>query len=341
MGYNLKCYVQKKMDGKGYRMPDDALVVLKDVKKYYRVKSSHIGGGTRVLKALDGINMTIKQGETLGLVGESGCGKSTLGRLILGLEEPTGGAIFFDKTPIHACTRRDIRKLRRSMQLIFQDPYSSLNPRQRVASIIEEPLIIHRIGNRRERRFLVEKLMAEVGLHPEDGSRYPHEFSGGQRQRIGIARALALKPKFVVADEPVSALDVSIQAQIINLLIELQENFGLTYLFIAHDLNIVQHISDRIAVMYLGRIVEIVEKKDFSTPPQHPYTEALLAASPVLDSSLRRITTILEGDIPSPVTPPSGCAFHTRCPYKEEICTRESPRLRDVGKGHKIACHFR
>jgi len=332
---------RKDIIRKGYRAPDDALVVLKNVKKYYPVRSKYKDIESRFLKAVDGVDITIKHAEILGLVGESGCGKSTLGRLILGLEEPTEGGIFFEKIPIHNCTRKDIRRLRRSMQIIFQDPYSSLNPRQKVASIIEEPMIIHGIGSRKERRIRVEQLLAEVGLHPEHGSRYPHQFSGGERQRIGIARALALRPKFIVADEPVSALDVSIQAQIINLLIKLQEKFKLTYLFIAHDLNIVQHISDRIAVMYLGRIVEVVEKKDFSTPPQHPYTEALLAASPVLNPNLRKKAYLLKGDPPSPITPPPGCIFHTRCPYAKKICARDSPLLRNVGKGHKIARHFR
>lgn len=319
----------------------DSILALKGIKKYYPVQKKPGFGKSRLLKAIDGVDLEIKRGETLGLVGESGCGKSTLSRLILRLEEPTAGKIYFEGDNILDYNKEDMRVIRRSMQIIFQDPYSSLNPRKTAAAIIEEPLIIHKVNEKKTRRSVVYRLMDEVGLLPEQGDSYPHEFSGGQRQRIGIARALALRPKFVVADEPLSALDVSIQAQIINLLMDLKKKFQLTYLFIAHDLAVVQHISDRIAVMYLGKIMEVVGKKNFAKQPQHPYTEALLAAGPIPDPRLKKPRIILKGDVPSPVTPPSGCVFHTRCPYKESVCFAEPPSLKMVDSGHWIACHFR
>ncbi len=319
----------------------DMLLVLEGIKKYYSVKEKMWAGKSSHLRAVDGVDLKIKRGTILGLVGESGCGKSTLSRLILRLEEPTAGRVYFEGQNILDYGKKDLRLLRRSMQIIFQDPYSSLNPRKTAAAIIEEPLIIHNVGDKTTRRNEVHRLMKEIGLLPEHGDRYPHEFSGGQRQRIGIARALALRPKFIIADEPISALDVSIQAQIINLLVELKEKFNLTYLFIAHDLAMIQHISDRIAVMYLGKIVEVMEKRSFAQKLLHPYTEALIAASPIPDPRRTKTRNILKGDIPSPITPPSGCVFHTRCPYKKPVCANDPPPLKMVEVGHQIACHFR
>jgi oligopeptide/dipeptide ABC transporter ATP-binding protein len=319
----------------------EMLLVLEGIKKYYPVKEKLWAGKTGHLRAVDGVDLKIKRGTILGLVGESGCGKSTLSRLILRLEEPTAGRIYFEGQNILDYGKKALRLLRRSMQIIFQDPYSSLNPRKTAAAIIEESLIIHKVGDKTTRHNEVHRLMKEIGLLPEHGDRYPHEFSGGQRQRIGIARALALRPKFIIADEPISALDVSIQAQIINLLVELKEKFNLTYLFIAHDLAMIQHISDRIAVMYLGKIVEVMEKRSFAQQLLHPYTEALIAASPIPDPRRAKTRNILKGDIPSPITPPSGCVFHTRCPYKKSVCLTDPPPLKMVEVGHQIACHFR
>jgi oligopeptide/dipeptide ABC transporter ATP-binding protein len=318
----------------------DNLVVLNNLKKYFFIKEGFFSGKETVVKAVDGVNLNIKRGEILGLVGESGCGKSTMGRVILKLEEPTGGEIYFDGEDITASNGERMRKLRREMQIIFQDPYSSLNPRKTVGKIIEEPFIIHKIGNRKERKERVKYLLDVVGLRPEYIDRYPHEFSGGQRQRIGIARALSLNPKLIIADEPVSALDVSIQAQVINLLQKLQEDFNLTYLFIAHDLSVVEYVSDRVAVMYLGRIVELSDSRELYKNPQHPYTEALLSAVPVPDPTLKKKRIILEGDPPSPITPPSGCHFHTRCRYRIEICKEEYPVFKEVTTGHFVACHL-
>ena len=326
----------------------DDLLQLEDVKVWFPIKEGivferHIGD----IRAVDGVSFAVRRGETLGLVGESGCGKSTTGRAIIRLYKPTEGRIVFDGTDITEMTGAPLRAIRRRMQMIFQDPYASLNPRMNVATIITEPMEIHKVGTPKERRERGRELLSTVGLNPEFGVRYPHEFSGGQRQRIGVARALALNPDMVVADEPISALDVSIQAQIINLLERLQGEFGLTYLFVAHDLSVVTHISDRIAVMYLGRIVELAGSRDLNRHPLHPYTVALLSAipipDPVVESRRRRI--ILKGDVPSPVSPPSGCRFHTRCWLRErlgnpEICTTVDPPLHEVASGHDVACHF-
>lgn len=317
------------------------LVVVANLKKHFVTKEGFFSWKEVAVKAVDGVNLNIKRGETLGLVGESGCGKSTMARLILKLEEPTEGEIFFDGEDIIACNKERMRRLRRELQIIFQDPYSSLNPRKTVGKIVEEPFIIHRIGDKKERKKRVSELLEVVGLRPEYIDRYPHEFSGGQRQRIGIARALSLNPKLIIADEPVSALDVSIQAQIINLLHRLQEEFNLTYLFIAHDLSVVEYVSDRVAVMYLGRIVELADSHMLCSNPKHPYTEALLSAVPVPDPTLKKKRIILEGDPPNPITPPSGCHFHTRCMHKMETCDREYPPFKEVAPGHFVACHLK
>jgi oligopeptide/dipeptide ABC transporter ATP-binding protein len=317
------------------------LMRTENLKKRYRLQKGFFQGERLVLTALGGIDLSIYPGETLGVVGESGCGKSTLARLILRLEEPSEGKIFFGDREITGLQSGEIRPLRREMQLIFQDPYASLNPRIRVGKIIEEPLSIYRIGPPGERRQKVEDLLATVGLSAEVYDRYPHEFSGGQRQRIGIARALALRPKLIIADEPVSALDVSIQAQIINLLLDLQEQFALTYLFISHDLQVVTHVSDRIAVMYAGKLVELGTRSDFLNPPWHPYTEILWNSVPGLDRGKKEKEATADGEIPDPLHLPSGCVFHPRCPYRQSICRRDEPLLRESRPGYRVACHFR
>ncbi len=317
------------------------LVRVQRLVKYFPVRGGFFRGTEAQVHAVDGVDLNILRGETLGLVGESGCGKTTLGRLILALERPTSGKILFEGKDISRLSGREMKQIRRKMQIIFQDPYSSLNPRQTVRSIIMEPLTIHGIGNRSEREKRVTALMQEVGLRPEYADRYPHEFSGGQRQRIGIARALALNPSLIVADEPVSALDVSIRSQVLNLMEDLQEKYGLTYLFVSHDLSVVEHITDRVAVMYLGKIVEIGPKERVYDSTLHPYTEALLSAVPIPDPATKRKRIILEGDVPSPIVPPPGCRFHPRCWLRIPICSEIIPPLKDVGSGHAAACHVR
>ncbi len=322
-------------------MAETPLLEVKHLKKHFPIKGGVFSKTIGYVYAVDDINFTLEKGETLGLVGESGCGKSTTGRTILRLIEPTDGAIYFEGQDITTLDKSAMRALRREMQIIFQDPYASLNPRMTVGSIIGEPLEIHKIAKGSEKEERVASLLQKVGLRAEDMRKYPHEFSGGQRQRIGIARALALNPKLIVCDEPVSALDVSIQAQVINLLEDLQAEFGLSYLFIAHNLNVVEHISNRVAVMYLGQIVELASDEELYRNPQHPYTEALLSAVPIPDPTVKKKRIILEGDVPSPINPPRGCHFHTRCMYKDKICEEVEPEFKDIGGGHWVACHFR
>jgi oligopeptide transport system ATP-binding protein len=302
------------------------------------VKHFPIEGSEDVVRAVDGVTFEIYRGETLGLVGESGCGKSTVGRCLLRLIEPTSGEIVFDGREVTAMGRAELRGLRKGMQIIFQDPYASLNPRMKVKDIVGEPLVIHGIGTKQLRVERVAELLRKVGLDPDYMNRYPHEFSGGQRQRIGVARALALNPKLIVADEPVSALDVSVQAQVVNLLQDLQQEFGLTYLFISHGLAVVEHISSRVAVMYLGRIVEVASAEELYANPLHPYTKALLSAIPIPDPKHKRERIVLEGDVPTPINPPSGCRFRTRCPWAIEDCAKIDPDLREVSHGHMVAC---
>lgn len=327
-------------------LTDDILLQVTGLKKYFPVRKGVFRRTVGWVKAVDEVDFFIRQGETLGLVGESGCGKTTCSRAILRLIEPTAGTVQFrskamnQTVDVTKANKRILKLLRREMQIIFQDPYSSLNPRMTVGAIIGEPLIVHRVARGAEMHRRVVELLEAVGLKPEHMRRYPHEFSGGQRQRIGIARALALEPQLVICDEPVSALDVSIQAQVLNLLEDLQDRFGLTYLFVAHDLSVVKHISDRVAVMYLGKVVELMSTETLFTRPFHPYTEALLSAVPVPDPDYEAERILLQGDVPSPVNPPTGCRFHPRCSYAQEICSRETPELKDYGGGHFAACYF-
>jgi len=325
---------------------EGVLLEVRGLKKYFPVRRGVFRRIVGWVKAVDDVDFFIQEGETLGLVGESGCGKTTTGRTILRLIEPTAGEILFRSkrlgrvVDIAKMRQRDMKPLRREMQIIFQDPYSSLNPRMTVGDIVGEPLVVHRVARGKEKERKVVELLQAVGLKPEHMRRYPHEFSGGQRQRIGIARALALDPQLIVCDEPVSALDVSIQAQVLNLLEDLQDEFHLTYLFIAHDLSVVKHISDRVAVMYLGKIVELAETEELFTHPMHPYTEALLSAVPVPDPDYKKERILLQGDVPSPINPPPGCYFHPRCSYAKEICSKEAPKFVDMGGDHYVACHF-
>ncbi len=316
------------------------LLEARDLTRYYHVKSSRLGKGDSVVKAVDGISLTVNEGEVFGLVGESGCGKSTLGRVLLRLEDPTGGSVRFDGEELGEFNAQRLKAFRGKAQVIYQDPYSALNPRQKVGSIIEEPLAIHKRGTAGERRERAAHLLETVGLRPDQALRYPHEFSGGQRQRIVIARALALNPSLILADEPVSALDVSIQAQVINLLGELKETFGLTYVFISHDLSVVEHIADRVGVMYLGRLVETASKKELYKAPLHPYSQALLGAAPVPDPDARKERVLLTGDVPSPINPPPGCTFSPRCSRRMPICSRIAPELNETPSGSRVACHL-
>ena len=321
---------------------NDVLLKVEDLTMHFPIYRGVFKRQVGAVRAVDGVSFDIRRGETLGLVGESGCGKSTTGRTILQLYNPTAGSVHFEGNDLVHLKAEELRQMRRKMQMIFQDPYASLNPRMTVADIVGEPLAVHNMGTGKEITERVAHLLELVNLNPAFSSRYPHEFSGGQRQRIGVARALALQPSFIICDEPISALDVSIQAQVVNLLEELQQQFNLTYLFIAHDLSMVKHISDRVAVMYLGVFVELAERNELYTQPLHPYTQALLSAVPIPDpvADAKRKRTILEGDVPSPANPPSGCRFRTRCPIAEARCAESRPEFREVKPGHFVACHL-
>ena len=317
----------------------DVLLSVRELRKYFPIRGGLLGRPVGYVRAVDGVSFDVRRGETLGLVGESGCGKSTTGLAALRLIEPTAGQVLFEGRDVTGFGKQELRQFRRHAQIVFQDPYASLNPRMAVGDILAEPLMLHAIASGAERARRVEKLLRVVGLGPQHARRYPHEFSGGQRQRIGIARALAVEPKLVVCDEPVSALDVSIQSQILNLLVELQQELGLTYLFIAHGLNVIKHISDRIGVMYLGKIVEMADGGELIDRPLHPYTKTLLSAIPVPRPNAKKARIILEGDVPSPANPPAGCRFHTRCPERLPVCSEQEPAFRDVG-GRWVACHL-
>jgi len=318
----------------------EILVEVRNLVKYFPVRAGLLQRIVNWVKAVDDVSFVVRKGETLGLVGESGCGKTTVGRSMLRLIEPTSGAVQFEGKDVLALRGRELKNVRRHMQIIFQDPYASLDPRVPIGESVMEGLHIHNIGSRTERFDIMIETLKKVGLENYHARRYPHEFSGGQRQRIGIARALALRPNFIICDEPVSALDVSIQSQVLNILKDLQKEFGLTYLFIAHNLSVVEHISDRVAVMYLGKIVELADRVELYKTPLHPYTQALMSAIPIPDPKLRRKRTILKGDVPSPINPPKACRFHTRCPIAERICSEVEPELRELKPGHFSACHF-
>ncbi|GKV57125.1 ABC transporter ATP-binding protein [Sporosarcina sp. NCCP-2222] len=321
-------------------MEEKPLLRVEGLKKYFPVKKGPLGRIAGHVKAVDDVSFHVNEGETLGIVGESGCGKSTTGKLLMRLLSPTAGTVEFDGKDITTLTNDEMRKVRRDIQMVFQDPYASLNPRHSIARILEEPLIVHGIASKKERREKVKQFLEVVGLSSYHAKRFPHQFSGGQRQRIGIARALMTNPKLIIADEPVSALDVSIQAQVLNLMQDLQKEFKLTYIFIAHDLSVVRHISDRVGVMYLGKLVEIADSEQLYEEPLHPYTQALLSAVPIPDPHFKNEQIIIEGDIPNPADPPSGCPFHTRCPHKMEICTKVTPALNEKKSGHSVACHL-
>ncbi len=316
----------------------DTLIQVRSLEKYFPVRAGVLQRVVAHVQAVDDISFDIRRGETLGMVGESGCGKTTVGRTMLRLIEPTGGAVFYDGQDIFKLKKGELKAVRRDMQIIFQDPYASLDPRVPIGDSVMEGLQIHNIGTRSERIDIMMETLKKVGLEEYHAHRFPHEFSGGQRQRIGIARALALRPKFIVCDEPVSALDVSIQSQVLNILRDLQKEFGLTYLFIAHNLSVVEHISDRVAVMYLGKMAELADRDELYRDPKHPYTQALMSAIPIPDPKLRRKRIILKGDVPSPLHPPSGCRFHPRCPIAEKICAEQEPEFREIKPGHWVAC---
>ena len=321
-------------------MTNKVLLKVENLKKYFPIRSGMFARVTGNVKAVDDVSFEVYEGETLGIVGESGCGKSTTGRTLMRLTEPTEGKIEFNGTDVTALSDEEMRKMRRDIQMVFQDPYASLNPRHTIGKILEEPLIVHGIGNAAERKKKVLDYLKIVGLSEYHAKRYPHQFSGGQRQRVGIARALMTNPKLIIADEPVSALDVSIQAQVLNLMKQLQEDMGLTYVFIAHDLGVVRHISDRVGVMYLGRMVELSTSESLYEKPLHPYTQALLSAVPIPDPEFQGEQMLLTGDIPSPSNPPTGCTFHTRCPFATEHCKQTAPQLVEVKPGHSVACHL-
>ncbi|TDL31486.1 dipeptide ABC transporter ATP-binding protein [Jeotgalibacillus sp. S-D1] len=321
-------------------MTTEPLLRVENLKKHFPLRGGVLGKEIGQVKAVEGVSFTVQKGETLGIVGESGCGKSTTGRMLLRLIEPTEGDVYFEGKNVTDLSKTDLRKMRRDMQMVFQDPFASLNPRHTVEKILEEPLKVHGIGSPAERKKRVRELLEIVGLSSYHAKRYPHQFSGGQRQRIGIARALMTRPKLIIADEPVSALDVSIQSQVLNLMQDLQNEFGLTYIVIAHDLGVVRHISDRVGVMYLGKMVELTTSERLYDMPLHPYTQALLSAVPIPDPTFEKDSIVLQGDIPSPSNPPSGCTFHTRCPFKMDVCEQKVPLLQEQEEGHYVACHL-
>lgn len=319
---------------------NEPLLKVEGLKKYFPIQAGIITHTVGHVKAVDDVSFEVYEGETLGIVGESGCGKSTTGRMLMRLLEPTEGDITFSGRKVSELSNKELRAVRRDIQMVFQDPYASLNPRHTIGKILEEPLIVHGIGNAKERKERVMSLLNIVGLSDFHAKRYPHQFSGGQRQRVGIARALMTNPKLVIADEPVSALDVSVQAQVLNLMQDLQREFKLTYIFIAHDLGVVRHISNRVGVMYLGHIVELADSESLYEEPLHPYTQALLSAVPIPDPDFKREAELIKGDIPSPSNPPSGCTFHTRCPHKMDVCSQQVPVFNEIKPGHSVACHL-